>query len=330
VESPILVTDYAWPDLSIEEAVFGRVGARLVLPGDGTDVELIDLARGASAILTCWKPVLADMLEAATQCLVVARYGVGIDNIDVAKATELGIVVTNVPDYCVDEVADHAMALILASVRKICMFNAQTNAGHWDNRSGGDIHRLRGQTLGLVGFGRIAQAVAARAAIFGMDICAYDPYVQPTSQAVGTVRFRENLADLLSIADVVSLHVPLTSATAGLISDAELSAMKTSAILINTARGGLVDLPALRKALHNGRIAGAALDVLPTEPPPADLMRDRADNFIMTPHASFYSVESVQDLQRRTAESVLRCLMGQLPDNVVNPAVLDSAALRVR
>lgn len=327
----ILVTDYAWPDLTIETRILERIGGQIVLPEERSDAGLTDLLRDVSAILTCWSPVTAPMLEAAARCRVVARYGVGIDNIDVAKATELGILVTNVPDYCVDEVAEHAMALILSSVRKICVFNAQTDAGRWDNRAGGEIHRLRGQTLGLVGYGRIARAVAARALAFGMRVRAYDPYLAAVSGSVGDdVEFERTIHELLAAADVVCLHVPLTSQTAGLISTSEFSVMKANAILVNTARGGLVDLPALRRALDSQSIAGAALDVLPTEPPDPASIRERASNLLITPHASFYSVESVQDLQRRTAESTVQCLMGRIPNNVVNPDVLASPSLRVR
>ena len=316
----VLVTDYAWPSLDIERELLHTIGARVVV-GNG-------LAPEAVAIMTNWARVGADLLDSAPGCVVVARYGVGVDNIDVARATELGIVVTNVPDYCVDEVAEHTMALVLASTRHVCELDRQTRAGGWDNQATGTVHRLRGQTLGLIGYGRVGRAVAVRARAFGMTIATYGHRpADDTPPAPDLVL--DSLDELLRVCDVLSVHVPLTPRTAGLIGAAELARMKPTAFLVNTARGGVVDLAALSNALAAGSIRGAAVDVLPVEPPPAEWLRGRPANLIVTPHAAFYSVESVADLQRRTAAVVKQCLTGEVPPNVVNPAVLDSPRLRL-
>ena len=316
----VLVTDYAWPDLDIERELLHPVGARVVV-GTG-------LAPEAAAVMTNWARVGADLLDAAPHCVVVARYGVGVDNIDVARATELGILVTNVPDYCVDEVAEHTMALILASVRHVGELDRQTREGGWDNQATGPIHRLRGQTLGLIGYGQMGRAVAVRARAFGMTIATYG-HRPATAAPPAPDLVLDSLDELLGACDVLSLHVPLTPRTAGLIGAAELARMKPTAFLVNTARGGVVDLAALSNALAAGTIRGAAVDVLPVEPAPAGWLRDRPANLLVTPHAAFYSVESVMDLQRRTASVVKQCLAGEVPPNVVNPAVLDSPRLRL-
>jgi D-3-phosphoglycerate dehydrogenase / 2-oxoglutarate reductase len=322
----VLVTDYAWPSLDPEREILAAVGAELVAAETGEEDELIGLAGECDAILTCWKRVTPAVLDAAPRCVVVGRYGVGLDNIAVDHATGLGIVVTNVPDFCVDEVSEHALALILALVRKVVPFAAQTRAGGWDNSALGPLHRLRGQTLGLVGAGRIGQATAAKAHAFGMDVIALTRSGRPLPEPIEAV---SALDELLERADVLCLHAPHTPETDRMIGAAELRKMKPSAFLINTARGGLIDQDALVRALREGWIAGAGLDVLAPEPPdPADPLLG-LENAIVTPHASFYSEESTADLQRRGAGNVRDVLGGQVPDTVVNREVLDRPDLRM-
>jgi D-3-phosphoglycerate dehydrogenase len=325
VSLTVLVTDYAFPDLDVEERVLRAVGARLLVAPPGAEDELAALAPQADAILTNWRPVTARVLDAATRCRTVARYGVGVDNIDVAHATELGIAVTNVPDFCTDEAADHTLLLLLALARRFVPLTGDVRRGGWDNQAGGMPIRLRGRTLGLVGLGAIGSAVAARARALGMDVVAY----RRSGQGRDGVRVTTSLPDLLASADVVSLHVPLTGATRGIIGAAELAAMKDTAYLVNTARGGLVDTAALVRALDEGRIAGAALDVTDPEPlPPGHALRDHPA-VIVTPHAAFYSDGAVAELAEKAAGNVARILRGEIPATVVNPAVLTAPGLRV-
>jgi D-3-phosphoglycerate dehydrogenase / 2-oxoglutarate reductase len=322
----VLVTDYAWPSLDIERDVLAAAGASLRVAQSGDECELVELAADADAILTCFRPVTAAVLDAASHCLTVARYGVGLDNIDVAHADRLGMLVTNVPDYCVDEVSDHAAALILALARNVVPFTRDVANGRWDNTAHGPLHRLRGRTLGLVGYGAIARSLATKMRAFGMDVLAYAPSLR-TSQELEAAA---SLDDLLTRADVVSLHVPLGPATRGLIGARELGLMKAGSHLVNTARGAVVDSGALSAALGSGHLAGAALDVLPTEPPDPDDPLLRAPNLILTPHAAFDSVEAVQELQRKAANNVLDILQGRRPAYPINPEVLDSGAFHRR
>ena len=263
--SKVLVTDYAWPSLEIERRILSAAGAELIVAETGDEAELVRLAPPVDAILTNWKQVTAAVLDAAPHCRIVSRYGVGVDNIAVAHATELGIPVTNVPDYCFEEVSDHAMALLLACARRVVSFANATRHGHWDVKSGRPIYRVRGQTLGLVGFGRNGRALAGKALGFGLKMVVYDPWVP--AQAVAPFGTQtDDLDALLRQSDYVSVHVPLTEATRGLMNARTLRLMKPSAYLINTSRGPIIDEAALAQALSERWIAGAALDVLVKEP----------------------------------------------------------------
>jgi len=322
----VLVTDYAWPTLDVERELLAAVGAELVVAERGDEQELVALAPDCDAILTCWQKVTPAVLDAAPRCRVVARYGVGLDNIAVERATELGIVVTNVPDFCVDEVAEHALALVLALTRKLVPFAAMTRAGAWSNTAAGPIHRLRGQTLGLVGCGRIGAATGERARALGMRVLAVTR--SPGELPEGIER-AASLEDLLERADAVSIHLPLTPATTALIGEPELRRMRPTALLINTSRGAIVDQRALARALDEGWIAGAGLDVLEAEPPDPGEPLLRHERALVTPHASFYSEEAIADLQERAARSVVDVLSGREPAQVVNRAVLERPGLRM-
>jgi D-3-phosphoglycerate dehydrogenase len=324
----VLVTDYAWPSLSIERELLARSDAELVVAPTGSADELVDLARDADAILTNWKPVPPAALDGAERCLVVSRYGVGVDNIPVARATELGILVVNVPDFCVDEVSDHAMALLLACARRVVMFACSTGRGEWDLAAARGLPRLRGQVLGLVGFGQIARALVPKAQAFGLEVHAYTPRIEPGPRAEGVIATNE-LAPMLAAADYVSVHAPASAETAGLIGEAELRTMKETAYLINTSRGSLVDEEALRRALDEGWIAGAALDVLGSEPPPAGHAIPSHARAVVTPHVAFYSDAAIAELELRAATNVAEVLAGRLPASVVNPAVVDRANFRL-
>jgi D-3-phosphoglycerate dehydrogenase len=324
----VLITDYAWPSLDIERRILGEAGAELVVAETGSEAECLRLAPPVDAILTNWKQVTPAVLNAAPKCRIVSRYGVGVDNIAVAHATELGIPVTNVPDYCFEEVSDHTMALLLACARRVVTFATLTRQGSWDVRQGRPIQRVRGQTLGLIGFGRNGRAVAGKALGFGLKLLVYDPWV--TAEAVapfGTLT--SDLDALLRASDYVSVHVPLTAETRNLINARTLRLMKPGAYLINTSRGPIIDEAALAQALREKWIAGAGLDVLVQEP--GDLANPllALDNAIITPHASFYSEESIAELEQKACERVVLALRGETPPNVVNPAVLQRAGYRL-
>lgn len=324
----VLVTDYAWPSLAIEQEVLAAVDADLLVSATGTPDDLLRLAPQADAILTCWQQIPPAVLDAAPRCRIVSRYGIGLDNIPVDHATRLGIVVTNVPDFCLDDVADHTLALLLACARRIVDYAQATRAGIWNLQGVRPMARLRDQTLGLIGYGNIARRVAQRASALGLHVLAYTPRLAADAPAPWG-RGTNDLGELLAASDYVSLHVPLTEATRGLIDAAALRRMKPTAYLINTARGAVVEEGALRQALVEGWIAGAALDVLSQEPPPPDHPLVGLDNVILTPHAAFYSQEAIADLEARAARHVAQALAGQIPDHVVNPAVLSQPNCRL-
>ncbi|MDQ7800922.1 MAG: C-terminal binding protein [Armatimonadota bacterium] len=313
----VVVTDSVFPHLEVERRILGEIGADLVALQAHRDDELLEPVADADALLVCFAPVTARVVEAARRCRIIARYGIGVDNVDVRTATARGIVVTNVPDYCVDEVSDHALALVLACARKVVWLDRNVRAGRWDARDAVPVHRLSGQVLGLVGFGKIPRLVARKAQAFGMRVLSFDPYVDPAVMRELGVE-PAGLRDLLQRSDYVSVHAPLTPQTEGLIDEAALRWMKPTAYLVNTARGRIVDEGALVRALERGWIAGAALDVLPTEPPPPEDPLLRLDRVILTPHVAFYSEESLQELQRKAAEEVVRVLTGQAPRYPVN------------
>jgi len=317
----VAVTDYVFPSLEPEQRVLAPLGVEL-RPGQcRSEEEIIELTKGAHAVLNCYAKMTARVIEKLDRCKIIARYGIGVDNVDLVAATRAGILVTNVPDYCVDEVSDHALALMLALARQIVLGDGAVREGRWDVVAHAGIRRLRGQTLGLLGFGKIARAVAAKVQAIGMKVLAYDPYVD--SELIAPYGAEAvNLDRLLAEADALSVHVPLSPETRNLIGEGELARMKPTAFLINTSRGGIVDEQALAEALNAGRIGGAALDVLSVEPPPLDHPLRKLPNVILTPHFAFYSRESVIELQTKAAEEVARALKGDPPRSPVNPEVL--------
>jgi D-3-phosphoglycerate dehydrogenase / 2-oxoglutarate reductase len=314
------VSDSVFPNLDPAREVLSRVGADLRLAKEPTPESILGVARNADALLATYAKITGDMIPQMSRCRIISRFGIGVDNIDIAAATKAGIVVTKVPDYCIDEVSDHTMALLLALVRKIPSSNARTHAGHWEMPAVVPIHRLRGSILGLVGFGRIPQLVAPKAQAFGIKVVAYDPFVGADvfkRAQVESVSF----ADLVKISDYISVHSPLLPETRNLFNAEVFRQMKPTAYLVNTARGPIIDEAALAAALDAKQLAGAALDVLSQEPPGNSPLFGR-DNVIVTPHTSFYSVESLVDLQVKAAEEVVRVFRGETPRNPVNPEVL--------
>jgi D-3-phosphoglycerate dehydrogenase len=318
----IAVSDSVFPNLNPAREVLSRVGAELLLAEAPTPEAIMQVARNADAVLVTYAKITAEMISQMTRCRIIARFGIGVDNVDIPAATKAGIVVTRVPDYCIDEVSDHTMALLLALARKIPFANSRAHAGHWEMPAVVPIYRLRGSVLGLVGFGRIPQLVAPKAKAFGLKVISYDPFVsQETMNRAGVEKVE--FSELVSVSDHISIHAPLLPETDHLFNASIFCKMKPTAYLINTARGPIVDEQALAQALDQGHLAGAALDVLSREPPSASPLFGR-ENVILTPHMSFYSAESLIDLQRKAAEEVVRVLSGDAPLNPLNPEALQS------
>ncbi|HEY7440866.1 MAG TPA: C-terminal binding protein [Vicinamibacterales bacterium] len=324
----VVVSDSVFPNLDPAREVLSKIDADLQLAPEPTPEVILRLATGADGLLVTYAKITSDMIRQLTRCRIISRFGIGVDNVDLDAATSAGIVVTKVPDYCIDEVSDHTLALLLALIRKIPSSNARVHSGHWQMKAVVPIHRLRGTVLGLLGFGRIPRLVAPKAQSFGIKVVAHDPFVPQETFARASVE-SVDFAQLLKISDYVSIHSPLLPETQNLFSDDVFKQMKRGAYLVNTARGPIVDQAALARALDAGYIGGAALDVLPQEPPSGSPLFGR-DNVIITPHTSFYSEESLVELQTRAAEEVARVLTGHEPLNAVNPAALQSAKFKVQ
>lgn len=314
----ITVTDYDFPDLSIEESVAASDDTDIELQGNQarTPEAVIEVAGDADGLLVQYAEVTQEVFEALPDLQVVGRYGIGVDSIDLAAATNHGVQVLNVPDYCLEEVPTHALALLLACVRKVSTYDTEIKGGNWDWTDGQPIARVTGSTLGLVGFGKLSQRLIELVTGFDLDVLVYDPYVSADEigeQGAQKVDFDE----LLTRSQYVSVHAPLTDETRDLFDEDAFDAMRENAILINTARGGLVDIDALRWALETGEIAGAGLDVLPEEPPES-IPPINHDSVVYTPHIAWYSEESVEILRRTITEDVLRVLSSETPKNPVN------------
>jgi D-3-phosphoglycerate dehydrogenase len=313
----VLLTDRAWPDWSVETAILEGAGHRVVAPDACDEATLIPAARDAAAIGVCWARLSPAVLSAAPRLRIIARFGIGLDNIPLDEAAARGILVTNVPDYCTEEVADHTLALLLACLRKTALFDRELRSGRYVREVGPPLRRLRGLTLGLVGLGRIGRAVAQRAAAFGMTVVAAASF-SASAAAVNVANIRRLPYDeLLACSDVVSLHCPLTDATRGLFSGAAFDKMKPGAILINTSRGALVDPAALHHVLVTGRLAAAGLDVFEPEPPDLAHPLFQHPHLVATPHTAFASEEALLELRTRTARQIATALAGGTPECVV-------------
>ncbi|WP_201839834.1 C-terminal binding protein [Microvirga zambiensis] len=307
----ILLTDYAWPNDSIERSTIEAAGMRLISgpsePSSAEEVEALVRQHQPSAIMTCWAQVSAQAIVAAPALKIVARLGVGLDNIDVEAATTRGIWVTNVPDYCVEEVSDQAVGFALAWTRGIAFFDRQVRSGRWDPASA-KLQRLAHLTCGIVGFGRIGRATARKLSAWGCRLLAHDPYFTADEDGVESV----DLETLLSSSDIVIIHAPLTDTTHHLINRERLAVMKPGGLLVNVSRGGVVDTNAVIEALNTGNLSAVGLDVLETEPEVPAELRDHPGAMI-TPHVAFSSDVSLYELRKRAAEEVVRVLNGQMP-----------------
>ena len=308
----IAVTDSPFPSLDPAKAALARIDPELRVANSASAADILAVARDADAVLVTYAKLPGDLLRQLRRCKAIGRFGLGVDNIDIAAAAELGITVTYVPDYCMQEVSDHAMALLLALARKVPQSNALVQAGRWDMPAVVPIHRLAGRVLGLVGFGNIPRALAPKAKAFGLRVVVHDPYVSQDALVAAGVDSM-SFDGLLEISDFVSIHAPLLPATHGLFNAEVFRKMKQGACLINTARGPLVDEDALLAALDSGRLAGAALDVVAVEPLPKGSRLIGRDNVVLTPHTAFYSVEALNELQTKCAADVARVLSGEKP-----------------
>lgn len=320
-EKVVLVTDYTWPSTAVEEAVLKTADARLLMARVGDENELLALVPQADAILTCFKNVSAAVVRAGEKLQVIGRYGIGVDNIAVEEATRLGIPVTNVPAYCLDEVAEHTLALMLACARNIPHYNSAIHSNDWTLNKQRPLFRIRGKSLGIIGFGKIGQMLATKAMSLGLNVIAHSPNADLSVAKALHVELL-GLNEVISQSDFLSLHVPMKAETRHLINAERLRQMKPSAFLINTARGGLIDHEALLQALQKGWIAGAGLDVFESEPLDAQHPLFSQPNLIATPHVAFYSEESLVELQTKAAENVAAILIGRRPMALVNPDVL--------
>jgi D-3-phosphoglycerate dehydrogenase len=308
----IAVTDSVFPSLDPAMAALARLDPEIRMATSVAAEDILAVAQDADAILVTYAKLPGELLRQLKRCKVVGRFGLGVDNIDTKAAAALGIVVTYVPDYCMHEVSDHAMALLLALARKIPLSNKLVQAGRWEMPAVVPLRRLHGQVLGLIGFGNIPRALAPKAKAFGLHVIAHDPYAAKdvfASCGVEAVGFE----DLLARSDFISVHAPLTPATRGLLNAAAFARMKQGVAIVNTARGPLIDEPALVAALQSGHLGGAALDVVATEPLPKDSPLLGRDNVILTPHTAFYSVEALDELQTKCAADVARVLGGEAP-----------------
>lgn len=318
-KAKIVLTDYVWESLDIEHQILDEVGS-LVAFKTSTPEEFVREARDCDALLNTYSgPITAAVMAELPRCKIIARYGIGVDTIDLDAATDAGIIVTNNPTYCIDEVAEHAMAMILDCVRKISFYDRRVRSGEWAVPPGKPIARLAGSTLGLVGFGNIARRVAVRARAFDMRVIFADPFVDNASVPTGCTKMP--LEDVLAQADILSLHPPLNPKTRGMIDDAALALMKPSAFLVNVSRGPIIDTAALVRALDARRIAGCALDTTDPEPLPAVHALRGRENVVITPHSAWYSEQAMVSLQKGAPSEVAHVLRGTWPVNVVNPSV---------
>ena len=315
-KAKVVLTDYVWESLDVEKKILGDLG-ELVPMQTKKPEEFLAQAADCDALLNTYAgPITAEAMAKMPKCRIIARYGIGVDTIDLKAATEAGIIVTNNPTYCIEEVAEHTMALLLDSARKIAFYDRQVRSGTWAVPPGKPLYRLVGRTLGLVGFGNIARQVAVRAAAFGMKVLYADPFVKEGQFSEPGEKVE--LDELYKSSDFVSVHPPLTPQTRGMINDDAFSKMKPAAVLVNCSRGPVVDTAALVRALDAKKIAGCALDTTDPEPLPDPHPLRGRDNVIINPHVAWYSETAMVGLQAGAPNEVRRVLSGEWPVNVVN------------
>jgi len=306
----IAVTDSVFPSLDPAKAALAKLNPTFRMSKSPNADDILAVARDADAILVTYAKLTREILSQLTKCRAIGRFGLGVDNIDLVAAKEKGIAVNYVPDYCIREVSDHAMALLLALIRKIPLSNKLVQSGRWEMPAVVPIRRIEGTVLGLIGFGNIPRLVAPKAQAFGMKAIAYDPYAKPEAFKAAGVE-AVDFDTLLTTADYISVHAPLTPATRGMMNAQAFAKMKKGAYLVNTARGPLIDEQALVAALDAGQVGGAGLDVVVAEPLAKDSPLLGRDNVIISPHTGFYSIEALDELQTKCASDVARVLSGE-------------------
>jgi D-3-phosphoglycerate dehydrogenase len=306
----IAIADSPFPSLDPAKKALARLDPEYRIAKSAAPEDILAAARDANAILVTYAKLPGDLLRQLKNCKAIGRFGLGVDNIDLPAAKELGIAVNYVPDYCLREVSDHAMALLLALARKVTFSNRLVQSGRWEVPPIVPLRRLEGQVLGLIGFGNIPRTLAPKAKAFGLHVITHDPYLSQDVLAAAGVE-GVSFDELLARSDFISVHAPLLPATRGLMNASAFAKMKKRAFLINTARGPLVDEAALATALDSGQLGGAALDVVATEPLAKDSLLLGRDNVILTPHTAFYSVEALEELQTKCASDVARVLSGE-------------------
>ena len=328
----VVITDYDFGDVDVEMEILEAVGAEVIALQAKCQEDLFDVAPHCAAMINQYARIGKETILRMQKCEVIARYGVGVDIVDVGTATERGILVTNVQNYCTEEVADHAIALWLTLARKLPLYDRETHAGVWRWQSGQPVYRLRGRTMGIVSLGKIGQAIVTRALAFGVKVIAYDPFV-PAEVATNLGVELVDKANLISRSDYIMMQAPMVPETYHFLSDAEFAVMKPGAIIVNTGRGPTVDNAALFRALSEGRVAAAGLDDPEEEPAkrvnwtPDDNPLFRLPNVLVTPHAAYYSEESIRTARVTSATQVAKVLTGQKPDHTVNADALSTLNL---
>lgn len=313
MEYKVLLSDYEFEHLEYEEKVFKESGLSInfIKAQCKTEDEVIEHAKDVDAILNQYAPLGKRVIESLTKCKVISRYGVGVNTVDLDVAKDKDITVANVPDYGMEEVSNHTLALLLSWARKVTVLNNEVKMGNWDFKAGVPIHRFDNQTLGVLGFGRIPRRLIEKARPLGFKMAAYDPFVLESDMEKAGVQ-KMSLDQIIQVADFLSIHVPLTKDTYHLINKERLAKMKSNAIIINTARGPIIDEVSLADALSKGLIAGAALDVTEEEPVDKASPLINMDNVIITPHSAWYSEESMIELRTKAALNIVHVLKGEL------------------
>ncbi|WP_249595585.1 C-terminal binding protein [Peribacillus frigoritolerans] len=308
----ILLTDYEFDHLKYEEEIFQKSGLEIdfIKAQCKTEEEVMEQAKEVDAILNQYAPISRRVIESLENTKIISRYGVGVNTIDLDAAKEKGITVANVPDYGMEEVSNHALALLLSSARKVALLNKEVKKGNWDFKVCVPIHRFDKQTVGVLGFGRIPRRFIEKVKPLGFKTAAYDPFVSAADMAAVGVQ-KMDLDEIIGEADYLSIHVPLIDDTYHLINEERLKHMKSNAVIINTARGPIIDEKALSYALEKGIIAGAALDVTENEPVSIDSPLLTMDNVIITPHSAWYSEEAMVELRQKAARNIVQVLKGE-------------------
>ena len=321
----VVISDYVWPNVDIEKKFFESKNINLVVSKNKDDLknQIID----ADGLLFCFESIDESILRSSKKLKIAQRYGIGVDNIDIKVATELGIVVANIPDYCIDEVSDHAISMILSLNRLLQRDSDLVKQGKWNEvKKDKRVYRLSNSTLGLLGFGRIGKRISEKAMSFGMNVIAYDPFLKQNN--VDGVKLLD-LNQVLSESDFISLHLPLNDQTNHIIDDKQFKLMKQDSILINVSRGGLINEDSLIKYLSSGKLRGVGLDVIETTIEQSNKLFS-FDNVIITPHTAFFSQESSEELQLRSSQQLYDVLSGFKPKFLINPDVLDNSNVTLK